>query len=108
MKKIILAAAILSAILMPAMQLVYAATQSFDGVISDTMCGKKHMMSGSSDAKCVEECVKAGAKYALVVGDKVYTLAGDKQTIAPFAGKHVHIDGEVKSNTITVSAIHKM
>ena len=43
-----------------------AAAQAFDGVISDTMCGKKHMMPGKSDAECASECVKSGAHFALV------------------------------------------
>jgi hypothetical protein len=107
-RKAIFTLALLAAILVPALQIIHAATQSFEGVISDTMCGKKHMMPGSTDAQCIAECVKAGAKYALVVGDKVYTLDGKAQAIAPLAGKQVRITGEVKSNTINVTSIQKM
>lgn len=84
-----------------------AAAQAFDGVISDTMCGKKHMMSGKNDAECVLECVKAGAGYALVSGDKVYTLVGQSKAIAPLAGRRVHIEGDLKSGgTIAVTKIN--
>ena len=106
MKKISLfALALMSAIMIPAIQQVHAATQTIDGIVSDSMCGKKHMLPGKSDAQCVQECIKSGSSYALVVGDKVYTLAGKPQTIAPFAGKRVHIEGSLKDNTITVTSI---
>jgi hypothetical protein len=105
-KQMILTITLLSAMLMPALRTAYAATQSFNGVISDSMCKKQHsMMPGKSDAQCVEECVKAGASYVLVVGDKVYTLAAKPGVISPHAGKHVQVQGELVNNTITVSAI---
>ena len=48
-------------------------TQTFTGKVSDAMCGAKHK-EGLAPAACVRACVEKGAKYALVVGDKVYTL----------------------------------
>ena len=101
----ILVLALMSGIMIPAIQQVHAASQTIDGIVSDSMCGKKHMMPGKTDAQCVQECVKSGSSYALVVGDKVYTLAGKPQTIAPFAGKHVHVEGSLKDNTITITSI---
>jgi hypothetical protein len=97
---------ILAAVMMPAIGQLHAATQTINGVISDSMCGKKHMMAGKSAAECVQECVKAGSSYALVAGAKVYMLAGKPAAIAPFAGKQVRIEGDVKGGTITVSSIH--
>jgi hypothetical protein len=38
------------------------------GVITDSMCGAKHMMSGD-DRTCVDTCVKGGAHYALLAGE---------------------------------------
>jgi len=52
--------------------------------------------------------VTGGSSYTLVAGNKGYTLAAKPQTIAPFAGKHVHIEGDVKGNTITVTSISEM
>ncbi len=103
----ILSLALLSAIMIPAMQRVYAAASTIDGLVSDTMCGKKHMLSGKTDAECIQECLKGKASYALVAGDKVYTLAGKPQAITPFAGKHVHIEGAVNGTMITVTSIHE-
>ena len=97
--------ALTSAIMIPAIQQLHAASQSIDGIVSDSMCGKKHMMPGKTDAQCVQECIKSGSSYALVAGAKVYMLAGKPQTIAPFAGKRVHIQGDLKDNTITITSI---
>ena len=98
-------AALLGAVMVLAIQQVHAAAQSVEGVISDSMCGKKHMQPSKSDAACVAKCVKDGAGHTLVVGKKVYTLAGKPETIAPFAGKHVKVEGSVKGNTITVASV---
>jgi len=104
-KTAILAFAFMSATMIPAIQQLHAASQSIDGIVSDSMCGKKHMMPGKTDAQCVQECIKSGSSYALVAGAKVYMLAGKPQTIAPFAGKRVHIQGDLKDNTITITCM---
>jgi hypothetical protein len=79
--------------------------QTFTGVVSDAMCGKPHMAKDKSAAQCTRECVKAGADYGLVVGDKVYTLKGEKAQIDKFAGEKVIITGTAKDETINVSSI---
>jgi hypothetical protein len=84
-----------------------AATETIDGVVSDAMCIKKHMMPGKSDAECIKECVKDGSTYVLVVGDKSYSLKAKPDTIAPFAGKHVKVQGDLNQNAISVTAIHE-
>lgn len=82
-----------------------AAPQSFTGLISDSMCGAKHMIPGKTDAECTRECVKANSKYALVVDKKVYTLAGSLDGAPPLAGKRVQVTGEKSGDTITVKSI---
>jgi hypothetical protein len=94
-----------AACLLPAATM--AAAQTFDGVVSDSMCVRKHMMPGKSDAECIQECVKAGSKYVLVSGAKVYTLNAKAQTLAAFAGKHVQVQGAVKNNILDVQSIHE-
>jgi hypothetical protein len=85
---------------------VFAAPQTFTGVVTDDMCGKKHtMMPGKPDSKCIRACVKAGSKYALLVGDKIYVLRGDVKQIDHFAGKKVKAAGDVSGNTITLASI---
>jgi len=83
-----------------------AATQSLTGVVTDNMCGKKHaMMPGKPDSDCIRACVKANAKYALLVGDKVYVLKGDSKQIDQFAGKKVKVSGDVSGTTVAVASI---
>jgi hypothetical protein len=104
-KRMIITAAVLFTLLTPALHIAYAASQAFTGVISDSMCKQKHMMPGKTDAQCTEKCVKAGASYVLVSGDKVYTLNAKKGIIAPFAGKKVQVQGNFQGTSITVTAI---
>ena len=84
---------------------LHAAPQAVQGLISDSMCGHKHMMPGKSDAECVRECVKAGSSYVLVTGNKVYTLDGDKAQLAAFAGQHVSVQGEFAGSQLHVASI---
>jgi hypothetical protein len=81
------------------------ATQTLTGTVSDAMCGKKHMMQGVTPAQCTRECVKSGSDYALVVGDKVYTLKGDKAAFDKFAGANVVVKGKTSGSTVTVESI---
>ena len=76
-----------------------------DGTISDSMCGRKHIMQGASDAECTEACINAGASYILVSDNKIYTLYGDVKSVKPFAGKQVHVAGKLSGNTITLASI---
>lgn len=86
----------------------WAADQTMSGKVSDAMCGAKHQMAGN-EASCTHECVKGGSKYALVVGDKVYTLeTTDKAALAKLselAGEAAKVTGEVKGETITVKSV---
>ncbi len=73
--------------------------QTYTGVITDSMCGANHaMMKVSPDSKCVQECVKAGAKYALLVGKEVYSLS-DQKTPAKFAAQRVKVTGVLDAKT---------
>jgi len=86
----------------------FAAGKTYTGTVSDAMCGAKHAMPGAA-AECTRGCVSKGSKYALVVGDKVYTLeTTDKATLATLdkqAGAKATVTGTEKDNTITVSSV---
>jgi hypothetical protein len=79
---------------------------TFTGTVSDAMCGAKHM---GDPAQCTRGCVSKGSKYALVVGDKVYTLeTSDKKALATLdkqAGAQVKVTGTEKDNTISVRSV---
>ena len=59
-------------------------------------------MQSASAAKCTRECVKSGSDYTLIVGDKVYTLKGDKAAFNKFAGSNVVVKGKAIGSTLTV------
>jgi hypothetical protein len=85
---------------------IMGADQSWTGTISDSMCGPSH---GSTPAKaCTTGCVKKGAKYVVVVGDKVYSIANqDAPGLAKYAGDSVTVTGTIDGDTITVAKIAK-
>jgi len=88
--------------------LAAAKSQTLTGVVSDAMCGAKHEMPGNA-AECTRACVKHGSQYALVVGDKVYTLdTSDKtalDTLDKLAGAKAKVTGEVEGTTIKVKSV---
>ena len=83
-------------------------SQTLTGEVSDAMCGAKHQMPGNA-AECTRACIKHGSKYALVVGDKVYTLeTSDKATLDKLndlAGAKAKVSGEVDGTTVTVKSV---
>ncbi len=88
----------------------FAATksQSFTGKVSDAMCGSKHMMQGD-DAACLRACVAKGSKYALIVGDKVYTLDTNDSALLgqldKLAAQEATVTGKADGDTIAVSSV---
>ena len=75
------------------------------GVVSDAMCGAKHMMKDKNAAECTRECVKKGSKFALVSGEKLYILEGHEAELDKYAGQRVTISGVLNGDTITVSVV---
>jgi hypothetical protein len=82
--------------------------QTFNGQVSDAMCGAKHEMEGSA-AQCTRACLQHGSKYALIVGDKVYTLDGaDKKALEQLdklAGEKASVTGTADGSTIQVASV---
>ena len=85
-----------------------AGTQTFTGKVSDAMCGAKHQ-EGIDPATCVRACVKKGGKYALVVGDKVYTLdtptQAEKDELNKLAWEQATVKGTANGDTIEVKSV---
>ena len=87
--------------------LAAAKSQTFTGEVSDSMCGAKHAMPGNK-AECTRACVKKGASYALVVGDKVYTLKATKaedSKLDKLAGEQATVTGTASGDTIHVTRV---
>lgn len=78
-----------------------AASKTYTGVVTDSMCGAKHTMGISPEDKCVRVCVESDPKkwkYALLVGKDVYVLS-DQQTPAQFAARKVTVTGTLYEKT---------
>ena len=82
--------------------------QTVTGQVSDAMCGANHMMAGDA-AECTRACIRKGSKYALVVGDKVYTLDTSDKTaldqLDKLADKQAKVTGEANGDTIAVLSV---
>jgi len=89
--------------------LAFAQQQSLTGVVTDSMCGAAHMEKGIAPADCVRACVQKGAKYALVVGDKVYALdTSDKAALDELnklAWEQAKVTGTANGDTISVKSV---
>jgi hypothetical protein len=101
----------------------FAATeQTWTGIISDSHCGALHradiehggkitarecIVGRDGDASlpgCVSE--KNGAKFVVVVGDKVYQVANQGvKELRTFAADNVKVTGTLAGDTITISKI---
>jgi hypothetical protein len=84
-----------------------ALSETFTGVITDTMCGAKHtMMKDQPDDKCIKMCVKSSSEYALFDGQNVFKLS-DQSKPAKFAAQKVKVTGTLdsKSKTIEIASI---
>ena len=78
----------------------------FSGVITDSRCAARHAdNSGKSPAECTIACVRNGAKYSLVNGDKKYALDGNSDELSRWASQRVTIDGTRAGDTIKVTSI---
>ncbi len=84
-----------------------AAPGTLTGTVTDTMCGKKHMTPGKTNAECVRECMKhkGNWSYGLVAGDKIYILVGDTKKFDSLAGQQVRVTGDVTGDRIAVQTI---
>lgn len=86
------------------------ATQTFTGVIVDSVCAKNghaEMQMGPTDAECAVACVLAhGASYVLADGQDVYALS-DQAAPEKFAAQRVRVVGslDVRTKTIRVESI---
>ena len=83
-----------------------AAGQTYSGVVTCSLCGAKHSTSmNQSAAGCTRVCLKKGAGYALVSGEKVYKLQGGTDYLDKFAGERVTVSGTLNGDTIKVTSV---
>jgi hypothetical protein len=88
-----------------------SAQQTWSGQISDSMCKAKHEEAAEGQGKmadrdCTLSCVRGGSKFVLLVGGKVLQIANqDQKDLQTFAGQTVTVTGDLKGDTLTVTAI---
>jgi hypothetical protein len=79
---------------------------TFVGILSDSHCSAKHDMdSDKTSAGCTRACVRDGARYVIVAGNRVYTLDGDNDTLSPLAGQKAKVTGVLAGNVIKVNSV---
>ena len=82
------------------------AAVTLTGTVSDSLCGNDHGIKAKGDPECTRMCVKLGAEYALVVGNKLYVLLGHQADLDRFAGKQVRVMGRaVTGDTVLVDHV---
>jgi len=79
--------------------------KTFTGVVTDTSCGARHMQADKNAAQCTRECVRKGASFALVDGDRLYRLEGDRAEIDKHAGQRAQVRGLLEGNVVTVHSV---
>jgi hypothetical protein len=83
-----------------------AAATTFSGMVTDEHCGAKHeRYAGKSASECARLCALNGAKYVLLDGDKVYTLAGKDLALDKLAGERATVSGTLQGTVINVSSV---
>ena len=86
--------------------MIYAASTSWTGVISDSHCGAKHDKASPAAAACVEKCVKGGAQYVFVnsANSHVYKLVPQAKAKG-HGGEEVTVNGKLEGDTIHVTSL---
>jgi hypothetical protein len=84
-------------------------SRTFEGMITCSQCGAKHAPKlGESAADCTRNCVRTGASFSLVNGERVYQLGGDPNILKKIAGQRARVVGVLHGDTIEVSALDEI
>ena len=79
--------------------------ESYQGVVTDSRCGARHLRNSRlNPTECARLCVRQGAKYVLVDGNRRYKLAGSEEALEKFAGQRIRVSGTRQGETIQVSS----
>jgi hypothetical protein len=83
-----------------------AAQQTYEGMVTCSHCGARHnAFLGRTASDCSRVCVRGGAAFALVDGDRTRQLDGDLAAISKYAGQRARVVGALRAQTIQVSSI---
>jgi hypothetical protein len=80
--------------------------QTFVGMVTCSRCSAKHSAKiGATATDCARVCIRNGAHFTFVNGDRTYLLEGDPAELKRVAGQRVQIVGDLSGGTITVASI---
>lgn len=79
-----------------------AGANTFVGIVSDSLCMARHRSPDKSPEECTRTCVRHGARYTLVAGEKIFILEGDASELARLSGQRVRITGARQGDVIQV------
>jgi len=77
--------------------------ESYQGVVTDSRCGARHIRNSRlNPTECARLCVREGARYVLVDGNRRYKLVGSQEALEKFAGQRIRVSGTRQGETIQV------
>ena len=78
---------------------------TFNGMITDSYCGARHLRkSHQKSAECAHPCVRKGAHYILVDGNRRYQLTGGEDALDKLVGQRATVTGTRQGNAIAVNS----
>jgi hypothetical protein len=87
----------------PAVPEVVPSGGFYQGMVTDSRCGARHLKNSRlSPAECARLCVRQGASYVLVDGNRSYKLVGSEEALDKFAGQRIRVSGTRQGETIQV------
>jgi len=79
--------------------------RAITGVISDSSCRAKHVMTDKTAAECMRQCAQQGSRTVLVSGDHVYFLEGHAADLQRLAGQRATVIGTLRGKVVHVASI---
>ena len=74
-------------------------------MITDARCGARHRRNSHwTSTECTRACLRDGASYVLVDGDRRYTLTGSEEILGKLAGTRAKVTGTRDGDKILVSS----
>lgn len=81
----------------------------FQGMVTDSRCGARHRKNSHlTSAECARQCVRQGASYVLVDGERRYKLRGGEGALDKFAGERAKISGTRQGSAIYVTSAESL
>jgi hypothetical protein len=79
--------------------------QTYIGMVTCSRCFAKHSAKIGATAARARVCIRDGANFSFVNGDRTYLLEGDPAALKRVAGQRVQIVGALNGDTITVASV---